>query len=968
MEKIIEVIEQIKEIVDHGTVEDVKSVSILAKKHADACLDVMDRARSCNRLIVADQQAEAVKLARQAPDLQKCYEEILFENINKWWEMCEKYDLPRMHIVTPFEIECAISEIYAETEDLKRLKSKYILLCLSRADLSSRLHLLHKLGVMDSGEEAWGKQVVTLETARIKEMASEANVAFKAGDIGKIELLLSELGNADWVAPTVQKLKSHLSELYKPLQKRKVRDRYDQLSLKIDLAYSNENYNDLVNLFKKWDDLAISFEIAPSALQAEKIEPCRNWCKQASSIQKKDADFLKSCHLVEQLLDTDCRDVIELDDMMSGVLKFDMGVPDMLAVRFNSRRSEIEKGSKQKFKAIIALVAIVLILIGVAGAMFLKKKNFEKLVDFYENQLTVKLDENDIDGATVIFDEIKSDDYRQLLDQASIGKLHARFNSMVIKDDERKEALVALFKTFDGNLADNKSIYKSDLIKAQKLTRNETEKNDYESYKNKYNKIENNRINILNDGYKIEIKDLQEKVLKLNSNYDSENNSENAELASDCIRIARQLYAKPDASDINIKKVNGLLNAAKQRLIIIDASIKLAKNLDSLNQSMINKRDSYMSTLEAFAKDFPEESISKNKELILQYLPIINQYFSWNSIHNKYQGDVLNPYIDVIKRRLALFEQYPAARYEEHYIGARYHKYLTFLQSSSEKNSSEIFNDIFDYIDLPRIAHAKVITEGNKTFYVSNVLTRDLARSFIIDRKVSINYYYESSDRTKNTEVLYNNISNSLNDAPHSELARTVRTMLEDYDPQKQTIYEFIVTCIDTVTTNEKSNRIFSAILVKKLLSKLHKNLYFDSTAIKKLSNDLDKGIDLDVNWMDPDSTYAAETLSTIKLKFTRMIKNLPDIKDDINQENQSLIDDFVSYTPISLYYGKSHKINIDSTILNQEVDLYGLIMNGVNTGMQKIGKYNNGQAAINSNVDFAAGNVMFIKSKYEVK
>jgi hypothetical protein len=164
----------------------------LAADYAAACREVNDRLRRCEDFLRQGLRSEAVHFAQAEPPLLDCLAALDFPELPRWTEASLAYGLPAPPPLLSDTAE-ALNAAYAAEQALAPLLRTHRRLALARAPLGERLGVLRQLEEADRGSPVWQDEVLSLEAARLRQLAAEVETVVAGRDAEALEKLAREL-------------------------------------------------------------------------------------------------------------------------------------------------------------------------------------------------------------------------------------------------------------------------------------------------------------------------------------------------------------------------------------------------------------------------------------------------------------------------------------------------------------------------------------------------------------------------------------------------------------------------------------------------------------------------------------------------------------------------------------------------------------------------------------------------------
>ncbi|MBI9016164.1 MAG: hypothetical protein JEZ07_02770 [Phycisphaerae bacterium] len=954
MTDLLQAVREIKRILTSTKDYDKDELLEHAQVHARACQAILEKVFFCNKLINENKLTEASKLARQSPDLKEQLELADFEEVVQWWKLCQIHGLPATHLVIPDMINDVISIIYAAKSKTDLLLRKHRWMALAKAPLKHRLLILRDLALADPGNDIWKKDIEVFEEARLHEIATETVQAEKQGDLPALNALAKEINAAIWhQKELVEKAYDNIITATEPLHKKAVHEQYDMLAEKLCHAHELMDHHLLLELTDKWDMIYQQSHIAPSTQQVEITKAAITIAREISAEQLKERNYQKTCLILEKHIDDNDCDLAQIDKLAADALSFQQGIPELLAVKYNSKRSELEKHQKNKFIIKISLLIAALVLIAIGAGLLIIDYNHKQQVDQWKKNLTEVLHKEDIKKANNFFSSL--DNEPKIKTDPQIIPLIDQYNELVKKEEQRIRQLAQLLNSFATSPIE--SVLSTDIDKALKLARSDEDKLQIEPYRQKQIEYQNKVRIEANKTYDKILDQLEADFARLKSMDDS-NNDTKYKLASDCRKRAKELKDKSNAYAATVQRAKAIMDTSSMIIEHINTSLAIDKALETIGNNYTQPTE-YKKLCQQFLDKYPALPISVDIQENLSKCDSALALYKWHSLAAIWQDDWFITDQKESVNRLAKIsvamtglQSSPQRQALEMYI-----KYLEITSAVFDETGLTLAERVIRDLNKPVITSTKVIEHDLKKYYVPASFDPAIAQKNS-DGDIAVEYYCDRIGSTRTEIFGFNKLRDKYYPAAHSVLAQEIHKKLSDVD------LENWMTCFIDISImcaqNKEADLIINSNFIKLFNTYSLKILPFNNAILEKISERLDE-INLDIAWMDPKNTEA----DTIRPQAQWIINDTADLleqaKAQIQNQMRQLSIDLILYNPVGVYLGKPVKLP-EGLVQAKEIKLYFI---SYDTSHQPImapagfAKTNN----ITINPACRKGNILYIRS-----
>ena len=912
-----EAIEEIKKLLISSDKADPEKLYQLAETHAQACAAVMAKAHFCHRFLRDNKKAEAMSLAKRAPDLREEFQLVDFDEMQQWQAICEKLELPVMHLVIPDLIKNVIEELYVENPVFERLLRVHRRLALSHGPLKERLAVLRRLAQEDPNPDAWKNDIGSYEKACLEEILKRASQANKAGDLHTLDETIEELESQQWqevsVTGAVKAIKQHAT----PHRERFAFERFEFLARKLRQAHAAMDEAQARTLMTQWEELSRNTGVSPRQDMLAEIAPAETWLQELEQAHQDDAAFEQACAALDESLDDDTTtDQNTLDNLAAAILRFEQGIPELLAARYNSRVAELRQANKRRFALKLAATAGALILIAVASTLLLLQRSKQQDILRWEEQISATLTEGNLESTEKLLESIKA--HPDVLSAPGIQSLQSQFHQKHEEEQQRQEAFAELIASFEqGNTA---SLTQAAIDRAEKLARTTSEREQVENHRQEYIRMMDERSRVAESAFR-------EKLLQLEELFSAVKNTETEDWekikanSDQCLAYAKILVETKNVSPFLKKRVEGIQKATLE--ILADAENKrLQQRALKELASLYNRPNQLKQALNKFVKEYPANPLAADFNRALGMADYWQGALAWQNLATSWEGSVQVSDCKTARDRLRQIETYQETQKNcpQHDAITQYREYLQAATSAlTDDNSLEDLIHLRELIDIPLIADAVMVrTKDGKMYYMLEHMIED-KRSRA--QQQNVKYICDGSGVTRVQEFSPREIDRTsmFQPSPQRRYTELIRPLTQSFGGEGwETFY---LELSELTLQQDEMDPIFSAILLKTLLSYADKSDPFNVGALSKARASLDD-LDLDVAWMDPrdDVANMARPQAARMLKYIKPLisVSLKEIRTQIDVMPQEI----TPYKPVGILLDNSETIELSAGINTTDVYL----------------------------------------------
>ncbi len=384
-----QIVDEIRYALQSESCELTEELQNAAREYSLACREVNQRLRKIGTYLDGGLRSEAIQLAEGPPNIEELVNALNFPEQEEWADVVTIYDLPRNE---PLMLRVIEQLVEAQVVDLplKGLMSRHRLLALHRAPLRSRLSVLRELVTADPETPSWEEDVRDFEKARFQEIAEEARVAQRSGDLGRLKQLHEEISGTAWLetppASLMKIVKTSAGELTRKTAQRQL----EELAVELEAAFGELDFPRSRILATRWKE---SLRQAGAGFQSpllEQITPILNWVQDEEAREAAEKQYQHLIARLESELDQ-TSSLDDLDQIVHEIQRLDRDLPELLAIRYQNRRDTIQlrqtRVHRLQFGTVLAVIVAIAVGIGFLVRQQVRANEADRIADQVEDLL-----------------------------------------------------------------------------------------------------------------------------------------------------------------------------------------------------------------------------------------------------------------------------------------------------------------------------------------------------------------------------------------------------------------------------------------------------------------------------------------------------------------------------------------------------------------------------------------------------
>lgn len=186
-----QLIQQICQLIEHGQIDRNPLVEDYAEQFAELCRQANERLLRCQDYIEKGMRSEAVHEARTAPDLLELGEQLQFDGLKKWRNICADMELATFQPLNQDLLATLRSEC-AREEELTPLLKEYRRL-VYQGEHQGCIAVLRMIREKDPDNPSWVKNLRPLEEEAMAETLAAVEEAINKQDLPRLKELYEDL-------------------------------------------------------------------------------------------------------------------------------------------------------------------------------------------------------------------------------------------------------------------------------------------------------------------------------------------------------------------------------------------------------------------------------------------------------------------------------------------------------------------------------------------------------------------------------------------------------------------------------------------------------------------------------------------------------------------------------------------------------------------------------------------------------
>jgi hypothetical protein len=906
-----ECINQIQHILSAGEAVTKEKVAELVWAYAGACQQVNEKARKCLELLRQGRRAEAQRLAQDAPDLEQELRLLDFPERAAWLDLCETAGLPIGQGLDVDALDGIVQEVYSEGGTLDRLLKTFRRMSIGRAPLADRLRLLRQVRRADPQHDLWLENVRAFEAARQAELLTEGEAADASGDLHAMENILGELKSGEWLSPPVRFIAA-IERIIIPHRRRYAMARFAELTGDLHEAHGRMDEQRCRFLLSQVEAVVSQTGVSPDAATEAAIEPVQTWLDQLDAAQREDAAFEAACAALELAIDEN-KDRLALEKLAGAVFRFERGMPELLAARFNSRMEELGRKAKRRFAlTLTGVIGGVLILAGLVTAVIVWQ-SLSSERERWRGEIASALEKGDLEGAGRLLAGV-AEKSPAVAAAPEIEALRREHERKVQEEAGRREEFQGIQKAIEEKGAENPD--PKALERAAQLARTLAEKQWVEKWRQKYAVADDDKRRLREDQFRQKLDELKALHAKFSEGEQGRREDLDA-LATPCLAMAKELAGWTDVSkslQAEVAAIERHVNQAMKTFQDATGKRQAVREVLARLPSLVDNPDELVRTLEAFVQNYPEHPLAPEFTKAVSMGPHWRAVQAWRLLLQGWQGP---PRINDAQVALARHQQVEG--YIKQHLGGPlesvakdYRTYLSAASTAFADGRLIGLAKVKEVLNHPVFTPAlrMIRTRDGRAYYI---LEKDLREQRANDRIMGYTFKHMTSTAPAYAErnLSIGEILEGPLPSPQTPFAKAALARLDAFKgPGWETFYLELA----ALAQEQKGmDPVLTGQVLQLVLDFAANTTPYRGDQIKQWVGQIG-GESLDfVAWLDPNSAGAEKARPRIE-QILKSMGSLKSVAADVQKNLDSMFASVSAYSPVGIVLNSPGPIQFGQT------------------------------------------------------
>jgi hypothetical protein len=401
-------IAQRPDIANDGEIEE------LAEEFAELCTDANSRLGEIRQLLGKGLRAEAVSRAQRDPDLLELVMALDFLFLARWNELCNQVNVPLAALLAR-ETAGDLNEAYTAQQPLEGLLSQHRLLALAKASLRDRLLVLREISDKDPNNDAWSKDIVTLEKSRVRELESDVESAGDKKDLTEIASLHREINITQWQVPIPENVQAKVSRLHQVLRRQSLIAEFEAIVTNLNIALQKGDVDAMRQLLTAGEQTAVQIQPPLQAELYAKLEGPRQAIAAAASQAEVQAQFDIALDKLRHSLQTNIsksnlvtyRTILE--SKIAAAEQYGLVIPAAVVVQARRKLKEIDSQQRRDFVFKIFAVSFTCVVLAATVTGIVLFLNSSSAREAEVAKFTTLFEQGDYQNIIAAFDRLVSE-------------------------------------------------------------------------------------------------------------------------------------------------------------------------------------------------------------------------------------------------------------------------------------------------------------------------------------------------------------------------------------------------------------------------------------------------------------------------------------------------------------------------------------------------------------------------------
>ena len=441
-------IAQRPDIANDGEIEE------LAEEFAELCTDANSRLGEIRQLLGKGLRAEAVSRAQRDPDLLELVMALDFLFLTRWNELCNQSNVPLAPLLAR-ETAGDLNEAYTAQQPLEGLLSQHRLLALAKASLRDRLLVLRQISDKDPNNDAWTKDIVTLEKSRVRELESDVESAGAKKDLTEVANLHREINITRWQVPIPENVQAKVSRLHQVLRRQSLIAGFEGIVTNLNTALQKGDVDAMRQLLTTAEETAVQIQPPLQAELYAQLEGPRQAIAAAASQAEVQAQFDITLDKLRHSLQTNISKEnlgtyrTNLESKIAAAEQYGLVIPAAVVVQARRKLKEIDSQQRRDFLLKIFAVSFACVVLAAAVTGIVVFLNTSSAREAEVAKFATLFEQGNYQGVIAAFDRLVNEG-SEYADNQEILKMqqeaHTRFAAAQVIKARLKTLVEALEK------------------------------------------------------------------------------------------------------------------------------------------------------------------------------------------------------------------------------------------------------------------------------------------------------------------------------------------------------------------------------------------------------------------------------------------------------------------------------------------------------------------------------------------
>ena len=884
---------------DHDLVRDT------AAEYAEACNEVNSRLAQCGKLLQEGLRSEAIQWAEREPALLGAVAILDFPQLPEW-----KTLLTGLRIVLPpgiqLNLASEINQAYAELQPLEALMKQHRLLALSRAPMELRIGILRAMAQTDPLNPMWLVDLRTFEQARMRQLTTESDRAFREGNLERLQYVYRELISQEWTSRPRQEVLNNVSNQLRQVSVSAARQQIPAVEKRLNEAYAAFDVQAGRACRDDWQRLIEVAEIPPGDPIMVRTAPALAWIAEQEAQESKVRAFLVAVHQLQEGLDRDAPRN-EIDRLYHTAQRHEEPLPPLLAQQYRERIKTLDRISARRFRLVIVSAVGVLLILALLVISRYRRIHHEQAVASAVQALAHLIDDSRFAEARQ-FCEDQTARQPSIITRPEFQEQQARLHDLVSKEENRQSTFSQLIERVSN--AGTESPDHFALNEADKLAMTPAEKARVAELHARISTAERQRQRDRDSEFQTRFTEMKARVEQL------ERDANEGTPPAESLYI--QIQSELQQFSLNSPGVTlGLTSQIKPLELrvkaIRDQGIQLRRRRDSIDRitGAVGTPSTFRDALERHAKEFPESGESPDFRRVIEEQAIWDNVEQWRRFLSDRRIARLDSLgateaRDLVKLGKALIEATGNPEW-----GLGFSVQLPALQALAERvkpNGDPLIRDVERMLSAPYMAglwYVKARDRDNESIELCYYLQRPLDISGLATNKpetIRIKHVVGFDLAEREVSLVSTRILGT-GESPQRQLSKRIRPALGAVsDANWENAF---LTMYREVRDEQELDPLLKVVLLRRIVSVGCLGSHVLAAKMQSVTAELDGGsVDISANWLLPQSKEA----DLSRMNARRLLERLPDASEIQTRLDENPVSRTRTLPALPMWVGWLHK------------------------------------------------------------